>query len=120
MADVLALGGTLSTTSIPSGHTSWTEAQTFHTGVTFVLTPNTPTLLNVGGIDYDIDQLSSREGSSATRISFDVVTARSYHSGLVNVLMMDGSARGVRDSISPDVWRAAATRAGGEPQSLDN
>src|SRR5438128_1895913 len=59
VADVLALGGTLSTTSVPSGHTSWTEAQTFHTGVTFVLTPNTPTLLNVGGIDYDIDQLSS-------------------------------------------------------------
>jgi prepilin-type N-terminal cleavage/methylation domain-containing protein/prepilin-type processing-associated H-X9-DG protein len=120
VADVLALGGTLNTSSAPSGHTSWTEAQTFHTGVTFVLTPNTPTMLNVGGIDYDIDQLTSREGSSATRISFDVVTSRSFHSGLVNVLLMDGSARSVRDTITQAVWRAAATRAGGEPIGLND
>lgn len=114
VADVLALGGTLNTANVPSGHTSWTEAQTFHVGVTFVLTPNTPTLLNVSGIDYDIDQLTSREGSSATRISYDVVTSRSYHTGMVNVLMMDGSARSVGNSIDLGVWRAAATRAGGE------
>jgi prepilin-type processing-associated H-X9-DG protein len=88
--------------------------------VTFVLTPNTPTLLNVSGTDYDIDQLTSREGSSATRISFDVVTARSYHTGGVNVLLMDGSVRFVTDSVSQAAWRAAATRSGGEPLGLDN
>ena len=114
IADVLALGGTLNTSSIPSGHTGWTEAQTFHIGVTFVLTPNTPTLLNLAGSNYDIDQLTSREGSSATRISFDVVTSRSYHPGIVNVLLMDGSVRSVSNSISQAVWRALATRAGGE------
>jgi prepilin-type N-terminal cleavage/methylation domain-containing protein/prepilin-type processing-associated H-X9-DG protein len=120
VADVLALGGTLNTTGLPSGHTGWTEAQTFHIGVTFVLTPNTPTLLNVAGTDYDIDQLTSREGSSTTRISFDVVTARSYHTGGVNVLLMDGSVRFVTDSVSQAAWQAAATRAGGEPFGLDN
>jgi prepilin-type N-terminal cleavage/methylation domain-containing protein/prepilin-type processing-associated H-X9-DG protein len=114
VADVLALGGTLNTTSVPSGHTGWTEAQTFHVGVTFVLTPNTPTLLNVNGTNYDIDQLTSREGSSATRISFDVVTSRSYHAGLVNVLLMDGSVRSVTSSIDPATWRALGTRNGGE------
>jgi prepilin-type processing-associated H-X9-DG protein len=114
VADVLALGGTLSTTPPPSGHTGWTEAQTFHVGVTFVLPPNTLTLLNVNGTNYDIDQLTSREGSSATRISFDVVTSRSYHSGLVNVLLMDGSVRSVTSSISLATWRALGTRNGGE------
>jgi prepilin-type N-terminal cleavage/methylation domain-containing protein/prepilin-type processing-associated H-X9-DG protein len=113
-ADVLALGGTLNTTAIASGHTGWTEAQTFHIGVTFVLTPNTPVLVNVNGIDYDIDELTSRDGSSATRISFDAVTSRSYHSGVVNVLLMDGSARSVSNSVTLDVWRSLATRAGGE------
>lgn len=121
VADVLALGGTLNVSSgIPSGHTGWTEAQTFHIGVTFVLTPNTPTLLNVGGTNYDIDQLTSREGSSATRISYDVVTSRSYHSGVVNVLFMDGSVRSVSNTINQAPWRAAATRAGGEVIGLNN
>jgi len=120
VADVLALGGTLNTASIPSGHTGWTEAQTFHVGVTFALTPNTRTLVNVSGVDYDIDQLTSREGSSATRISYDAVTSRSYHTGVVNVLLMDGSVRTVSNSINLPAWRAAATRAGGETIGLDN
>jgi prepilin-type N-terminal cleavage/methylation domain-containing protein len=114
VADVLALGGTLNTSSIPSGHTGWTEAQTFHIGMTFVLPPNTPTLLNVAGANYDIDQLTSREGSSATRISFDAVISRSYHPGIVNVLLMDGSVRSVSNNINPTTWRALGSRAGGE------
>jgi prepilin-type N-terminal cleavage/methylation domain-containing protein/prepilin-type processing-associated H-X9-DG protein len=116
-AAVLALGGSLGST--PNGHTSWTEAQTFHNGFTFVLTPNTPVLYTSGGASYDVDQLSGNEGS-ATRISFDAVTARSYHSGGgVNVLLMDGSVRTVSSSIAPAVWRAAGTRAGGEVGGLD-
>jgi prepilin-type N-terminal cleavage/methylation domain-containing protein len=113
--EVLAIGGTLNVSSgVPSGHTSWTEAQTFHVGVTFVLTPNTQTLVDVGGVKYDIDQLTSREGSSATRISYDCVTSRSYHPGGVDVLMMDGSAHFTSDSVDLRAWRAAASREGGE------
>ncbi len=109
---VLALGGTLGST--PSGHTSWTEAQTFHNGVTFVLPPNTPVMFTKDGASYDVDQLSGNEGS-ATRISFDAVTARSYHSGgQVNVLLMDGSVRSVNSSIDPLTWRALGSRNGGE------
>jgi prepilin-type N-terminal cleavage/methylation domain-containing protein len=110
-AAVLALGGTLGST--PSGHTSWTEAQTFHNGFTFVLTPNTQVIYSSGGTNYDVDQLSGNEGS-ATRITFDAVTSRSYHSGLVNVLLMDGSTRSVTNSIDPATWRALGTRNGGE------
>jgi prepilin-type N-terminal cleavage/methylation domain-containing protein/prepilin-type processing-associated H-X9-DG protein len=114
-AAVVALGGTLGST--PSGHTSWTEAQTFHNGVTFVLPPNTPVTYTASdGTTYDVDQLTGNEGS-ATRISFDAVTSRSYHAGgAVNVLLMDGSVRSVTSSIDPFVWRAIGTRAGGEAQ----
>ena len=41
-------------------------------------------------------------------------TARSYHSGGVNVLLTDGSVRFVRDAIPLATWRAISTRAGGE------
>jgi prepilin-type N-terminal cleavage/methylation domain-containing protein/prepilin-type processing-associated H-X9-DG protein len=41
-------------------------------------------------------------------------TARSYHLGGVNMLLADGSVRFVRDAIPLPVWRALATRTGGE------
>lgn len=111
-ADVLAYGGSL---KITVAHTGWTEGQTFQTGMTFVLTPSTATNIVSGGILYDVDYISSRDGSSATRYSYDAVTSRSYHSGgLVNVLLMDGSVRSVPAAISLDIWRALGTRAGGE------
>jgi prepilin-type processing-associated H-X9-DG protein len=40
--------------------------------------------------------------------------ARSRHSGGVNLLLADGSVKFARDSVDPQVWRNAATRAGGE------
>ena len=46
--------------------------------------------------------------------STGVVTARSWHRGGVNVLMGDGSTRFVSESIQRRVWRALATRDGGE------
>ena len=45
--------------------------------------------------------------------------ARSLHPGGVNVLLGDGSSRFVKDSVSPSVWRALATRSGGEIVSAD-
>lgn len=46
-------------------------------------------------------------------------TARSYHTGGVNVMLADGSVRFVRDSVGLDVWRAAGTRSGGETLMLE-
>ncbi|MEW4568810.1 DUF1559 domain-containing protein [Tautonia sp. JC769] len=43
-----------------------------------------------------------------------VMSARSPHPGGVHVLFMDGSTRFVRDGVDPALWRAMATRAGGE------
>jgi prepilin-type processing-associated H-X9-DG protein len=44
--------------------------------------------------------------------------ARSRHPGGVNVAMADGSLRFVADDVEPAVWKAAATRAGGEAVTL--
>jgi prepilin-type N-terminal cleavage/methylation domain-containing protein/prepilin-type processing-associated H-X9-DG protein len=42
-------------------------------------------------------------------------SARSRHSGGVNLALADGSVRFVANGIDPTTWRALATRAGGEP-----
>lgn len=47
------------------------------------------------------------------------LSARSLHPGGVNSLLMDGSIRFMKDSISLPLWRALATRAGGEVISSD-
>ena len=88
-ADILALGGSLKTNIT---HTGWTEGQTFQTGLTFVFPPGTVVpYTDATGTTYDVDFVSSRDGSSATKPSYAAMTARSYHSaGVVNVLLMDG------------------------------
>jgi prepilin-type N-terminal cleavage/methylation domain-containing protein/prepilin-type processing-associated H-X9-DG protein len=46
-------------------------------------------------------------------------TARSLHSGGVNLLFCDGHVQFVKDSINLASWRALATRSGGEVVSAD-
>jgi prepilin-type N-terminal cleavage/methylation domain-containing protein/prepilin-type processing-associated H-X9-DG protein len=47
------------------------------------------------------------------------IAASSYHSGVVNVCMGDGSVRSVRDSVDFAVWQAVGTRGNGEALTLD-
>ena len=116
-AEQLALGGAI---KIDSAHTGWTEGQTFHNGVTFVLPPNTKVSFLSGGVEFDVDYVSSRDGSSATAPSYASMISRSYHAQGVNTLLMDGSVRFVRSTISQAAWRAAGSRDGGETLGLDN
>ena len=46
--------------------------------------------------------------------NFALTSARSQHPGGVQVCMVDGSARFVAETIDLAIWRAIATRAGGE------
>jgi prepilin-type N-terminal cleavage/methylation domain-containing protein/prepilin-type processing-associated H-X9-DG protein len=46
--------------------------------------------------------------------------AQSNHPGGINVLMSDGSARFIKDSINPQTWMALGTKANGETISSDS
>ena len=46
--------------------------------------------------------------------NYGLKTARSRHTGGVNVLFCDGSVHFISNSISLQTWQALATRAGGE------
>ncbi len=69
---------------------------------------------NVTGT-FDVDYVSLPESKTLTSgCTFAAVTSRSYHNGLVNVLLMDGSVRSVSFGISAQTWHALGTRAGGD------
>jgi prepilin-type N-terminal cleavage/methylation domain-containing protein len=97
-----------------SGHTEWVDGRTHQTGFTTVFPPNTVVPYASAGVVYDVDFTSSREGRTTNRITYAAVTSRSYHAGVVQALLMDGSVRSFRDGLGLDVWRALGTRAGGE------
>jgi prepilin-type N-terminal cleavage/methylation domain-containing protein/prepilin-type processing-associated H-X9-DG protein len=50
----------------------------------------------------------------------DAITAMSYHPGTVNALMLDGSVRPVKSTVSPQTWWALGTKAGREVLSNDS
>jgi prepilin-type N-terminal cleavage/methylation domain-containing protein/prepilin-type processing-associated H-X9-DG protein len=101
-----------------TGRTEWTNGHSHHSGFTTTLTPNTRVPFVYNGQTYNCDFNSQQEGSSTTRPSYAILTARSYHSGLVNVALVDGSVRSVANSVDLDTWRASGTRAGGEVVSV--
>jgi prepilin-type N-terminal cleavage/methylation domain-containing protein/prepilin-type processing-associated H-X9-DG protein len=111
---ICGLGGTFSPTSF--AHQEWTDGRMKETGFTATFTPNTLVPCTQGGIQLDMDWINASEVAppSTGAVSYSVVTSRSYHSGLVNSLFMDGSVHTVTDSIDLATWQALSTRAGGE------
>ena len=67
-----------------------------------------------GGQTYDVDYISFREGTHLTRVAYGAITSRSYHEGIVQLVMMDGSGHSVSEHIDRTVWRSLGTRGGGE------
>jgi prepilin-type N-terminal cleavage/methylation domain-containing protein len=108
---VCGLGGELKTNS---GHTEWVDGRVHQTGFTAAFAPNTRVLCEAAGTSYDVDWTNQQEGKSALVATFAAVTARSYHGGGVNAVLMDGSVHWFDDDINLGVWRAYATRQGGE------
>jgi prepilin-type N-terminal cleavage/methylation domain-containing protein len=115
-------------------HLDYNNVTVVETGFTTTFTPNpgmqiyianqdvgTGTPVSQGGNlvpqvtgTFDVDYVSNAESKTATGYTFAAVSSRSYHTGIVNALFMDGSTHPISDSISPQVWHALGTRAGGE------
>lgn len=109
-AAISSLGGTLK----QSGHNEWVDARTNQMGFTTTFTPNKLVPHVDGGVTRDVDFTGRREGKSITEPTFAVMTSRSFHVGIVNAGLADGSVRSFSDNIDRGVWRALGSRSGGE------
>lgn len=81
---------------------SWAQGDFRHALYTHYFPPNSKTYDCLRGSDY------GWKGP------------RSYHPGGVSVLLCDGSARFVKDTVSLPAWQGLATRGGGEVISADS
>lgn len=103
--------------SVGTGHTEWADGRCHQTGFTATFPPQTPvTCIRASGT-YDVDWNNQQEAKSLTAPTAGAITSRSHHAGVVTCVMLDGSVHQISDAVSPSVWRAMATRAGGEPGS---
>jgi prepilin-type N-terminal cleavage/methylation domain-containing protein len=102
-------GGAFGTT----GHTEWVCGRAIHTGFTTHFAPNTIVNHVNAGVTHDIDVCSSREGASATAVTYGIITSRSYHTGIVNSLLMDGAVRSISSNIDLMTWQRLGARADG-------
>ena len=57
-------------------------------------------------------------GTESASTSLGFRAARSWHTGGVNVALLDGSVHFVSDTVALDIWRAYSTRNGGESASF--
>ncbi len=114
-SDVCGLGGKFAKSF---GHTQWVDGRAHQTGFTTTLTPNAKVHCKVGG-EADLDWTNQAEGTSNRVPTWAAITARSYHYGMVNVAMMDGSVRPIEDGVNLQVWRAISTRAASDTPSQE-
>lgn len=113
---VAALTGLDKKLNPATGHTEWADGRCHHEGFTTTVTPNTFVPYVDAGVTYDIDYNSWQEGrnGSTGSPSYAILVSRSYHEGIVQATLMDGSVRTVSENIDLGVWRALGTRSGGE------
>jgi prepilin-type N-terminal cleavage/methylation domain-containing protein/prepilin-type processing-associated H-X9-DG protein len=88
---------------MPAG-SAWYTGHPSCTGYTQVMPPNT--------FSCEFDTFGFQPNGA--------ITASSRHAGGVNVMMMDGSVRFVKSSVSPQTWWAVGSMAGSETVSADS
>ncbi|MEZ6125048.1 MAG: DUF1559 domain-containing protein [Planctomycetaceae bacterium] len=96
-----------------SGHTEWVDGRVHQTGFTTTLPPNGEVLVPGGIRPLEGDYTSCREDKSCTTPTYAAVTARSWHTGIVNVTLMDGSVRSISENIDLGTWRNLGARNDG-------
>ncbi|MCE9544910.1 MAG: DUF1559 domain-containing protein [Planctomycetia bacterium] len=112
-ADFCTVAGS-ATFKVDGGHVEWTDGKVFETGFTTVFAPNTNIPCAAAPV---VDYISWTEGKTPNPTNaktYAAITARSFHAGMVQVVMMDASARQISNDIDISVWRAMSTRAGGD------
>ena len=98
-----------------TGHTEWANGHSHHSGFTTTLAPNSNVIFVDAGVTYrNTDYASRQEGSNTTSVSYSALNSRSYHTGIVQSALCDGSVRSFSSNIDLSIWRALGTRDGGE------
>jgi prepilin-type N-terminal cleavage/methylation domain-containing protein/prepilin-type processing-associated H-X9-DG protein len=116
-AVIAVVAGSASQCKTPaSGHTHWSNGNSFYDGFTTALTPNTRS--PAGTPPQDSDYVSEDEDDGGP--TYSAVTSRSYHPGGANALFGDGSVRFIKSSVNWQTWRALGTVGGGEVVSSDS
>jgi prepilin-type processing-associated H-X9-DG protein len=93
-------------------HQEWVDGKVHETGFTTVFPPNTLVAFVSGTDTFDVDFVTATESSLGD--TYAAVTSRSYHTGGVNALFMDGSVHFISNGIRQETWRALGTRSGGD------
>lgn len=104
-----------------TGHTEWPDGRVHHTGFTTAMPPNAEVHFTQGTTTYlQMDFNSWQEGKNGISgpASYAMITSRSYHIGIVNVTLADGSVQSISENIDLNTWRALSTRTGGEVVQL--
>ncbi|AGA28173.1 DUF1559 domain-containing protein [Singulisphaera acidiphila] len=97
------IASNISNTGVPGGE--WHQMLMGDTCYTHVMPPNSLTCVYPAGTDKNHPQ--------------GALTATSRHSGVVNVLFLDGTVRAVKSTIAPATWWAIGTSASSEVVSAD-
>lgn len=121
-ANVAALALPAGQTVRESAHTEWVEGKTPQYSFTTTFPPNTkipytdPTNVTFESVDYvSRGELGTRLAANATDgRTYGAIISRSFHVGVVNSLLCDGSVRSISSNIDLGIWRALGSRAGGE------
>lgn len=100
-----------------TGHTEWPDGRVHHTGITTAMPPNAEVhFTHAGTLHRFMDFNSWQEGKNGSQgaASYAMITSRSFHTGIVNVTLADGSVHPISDNIELSIWRASSSRSGGE------
>ncbi len=101
-----------------NGHTEWVDGKIHETGFTTTFTPNAKTIIvaasgSTPAVEGNVISRKERNAAGLLKPTFAAVTARSFHTGIVSTLLMDGSVRSISNNIDLNTWRNLGARGDG-------